>query len=110
MAVPAAPQPGEPIAEAWGDVVHGQVVAMEIQAGSASCNVVGGVGTVAITFPHPFKAGSGSVYVMVNVSASATNDAHGEAEAVTPTGFSLGVKGATNWNYACSWIAYGERA
>lgn len=108
MSVPTAPQPGEPIAEVWGDVVHGQVVAMEFQVGSASVNVVSGVGNTAVTFPHPF-ANTGGVYVFTNASASAGNDATSNAEAVSATGFSLTVKAATAWNYACSWIAYGPR-
>jgi len=57
MAVPTPPTAGEPIAEAWGDVVHDQVVARDFQGGAASITGNGGpTADVTVTFSRPFAS------------------------------------------------------
>lgn len=57
MAVPAAPTAGEPIAEAWGDVVHDGIVAMDFQYGYVDLVHSAEKGkTAGVTFARPFAS------------------------------------------------------
>jgi len=68
MAVPTAPAAGEPIAEAWGDVVHDAVVAQDMQAGTASVSWSASSvsASVQITFPRPFASAPNVVCAMTH--------------------------------------------
>lgn len=58
MAVPAAPTAGEPIAEAWGDVVHDAVVAQDVQSGVVTITTTAApTADATVTFPRPFATG-----------------------------------------------------
>jgi hypothetical protein len=112
MAVPVAPAAGEPIAEAWGDVVHDAIVARDIQSGnSATPNAASGTGelsgTVTIVFPRPFAAPP-------QVVAMASNAHHYVAlSSVTATQvvlISKRVGQTTGVGVALAWIAIGPRA
>jgi hypothetical protein len=107
MAVPARPASGAPIDSAWGGIAHDGIVAQEIQTGGFSANVAqNGNAQVAVTFPHPF-ASPPVVFAMVN--ASAGNRVYTAIQAITATGFDLGVAAGTAWNYSGWYLAYGPR-
>lgn len=114
MAVPTPPTAGEPIAEAWGDVVHDQVVAMEFQAGVVSGMAASGA---AVTFPHPF-ASPPVVTVSLQFDGTAWSVAMlgNAASVVSATGFTVfirNVNGAAaipGTTQVLHWIAYGPRA
>lgn len=112
MTVPTAPAAGEPIAEAWGDVVHDSIVAMDIQVGEAvTPSTASGVDTsnVSVVFPRPFATPP------IVLAGSKSGSFIAVASNITTGGFTLtnsfrtqgtGSHGArTN-----QWIAYGPRA
>lgn len=110
MAVPAAPAAGEPIAEAWGDVVHAQVVDMEIQVGTVSTTHTNQQTSpqVNVVFPHPFAAPP-----MVALGCTNFNYAAGLSAPASATGFNISTwryTGNANGTIATQWIAYGKRA
>jgi hypothetical protein len=112
MAVPTPPTAGEPVAEAWGDVVHDAVVAMDIQVGSLNITHSAQPSvSVAVTFPRPFASAPIVVASLDNaVSASMvpkvlTPTATGFTAISQDTG-STARTGTTRY----SWIAYGARA
>jgi hypothetical protein len=111
MAVPVAPAAGEPIAEAWGDVVHDAVVAQDIQSGKVTVQMTNQASNkVLVTFPRPFAAipnvvatvnlGTG-VWVGVVMSASATQAEIGAFHRAATT--------STAAVPVC-WVAIGPRA
>lgn len=112
MAVPTPPTAGEPIAEAWGDVVHDAVVAMDLQYGTAITPATGsGVDTsnVSVVFPRPFASAP-----MV-LAGSQAGGFIAVASSITPTGFTLTnsnrVQGAGSIGQRINtWFAYGPRA
>jgi len=114
MAVPLAPTAGEPIAEAWGDVVHDAVVAQDIQTGYADVAVTGTGVSVNITFPRPFASApivvvSGTNAVAQDLVAKVAYNPYPSA-----TGFTAVVQSATLATHTGTvrafWIAYGPRA
>jgi hypothetical protein len=117
MAVPTPPTAGEPIAEAWGDVVHDAVVAMDIQAGKQQITIPSGAEVgVAVVFPRPFAAPP--VVVIGTESAGGVNGriVIARKSAITATGFtcwlqsSSGAAVAGSVTQTTDWIAYGPRA
>jgi|1185.fasta_scaffold819523_1 hypothetical protein len=109
MAVPTAPAAGEPIAEAWGDVVHDMVVGRDIQSGSANIpNMTQADGIVNVVFPRPFAAApnviTGGAWAGMNVCA----------QQITATGFQMAGRrmdaSNTPITYPGYWIAIGTRA
>lgn len=115
MAVPTPPTAGEPIAEAWGDVVHAGVVAMDIQAGSVSLPFPNNAVSTStpVTFPRPFASPPVVVATMGGPTTSGVNTSVGVAT-VTATNFALHARevreSAINGSVQCNWIAYGPRA
>jgi len=111
MAVPTAPAAGEPIAEAWGDVVHDTAVAMDIQVGTVNVSLANAAsGTATVTFPRPFASAP-----IVVASAAFVTVVHFAAVAtITPTTFiaQLVRKDTTlqTTTQPVTWIAYGPRA
>jgi hypothetical protein len=111
MAVPVAPAAGEPIAEAWGDVVHEQVVAQDIQSGAATvqCNAATAA-TLIVVFPRPFAA-IPKVVATVNIG---TTFWICMITSKTATQMSIQVTrkdGATaTATVICDWMAIGPRA
>jgi len=112
MTVPAAPTAGEPIAEAWGDVVHDSIVAMDMQAGDNPVAVAAAVsGQTVVTFPRPFAA-----VPIVVASMRSTSVAYiAMVSAVTTTQVTLVMSHKTAGTSftdtrSVSWIAYGPRA
>ena len=111
MAVPIAPAAGEPIAEAWGDVVHDSIVAMDIQAGSVAIPAAGApTSVVTVTFPRPFASAPNAV-------ASTLGTVSGvwiaEVSQTTPTSLNVYVFARDGRNVSAlsaMWIAYGPRA
>jgi hypothetical protein len=111
MAVPARPASGAPIDSVWGGVVHDEVVAQDIQAGTVSV-VAANVPSVCVqvTFPRPFAA---PPIVMVTQNGGASGW-YSYSSTVTATGFPLcialrtGVAGSVT--VPCSWVAIGPRA
>jgi hypothetical protein len=111
MAVPTPPTAGEPIAEAWGDVVHDAVVAMEMQTGTAQVTMPSSAtGQVTVTFPHPFASGP---FVVCNIATGNRLWAIGAVNA-TATSFVATVSHvdnvATSTVVAFTYFAYGPRA
>jgi hypothetical protein len=110
MAVPNRPAAGGVVESAWGDIVHDEVVAQEIQTGTFMANIAqNGSVQVPVTFPHPF-ASAAWVVVFAQISAAAGNRAYVSVQSVTANGFDLGVGGGTAWNYSGWYLAYGPRA
>jgi hypothetical protein len=118
MAVPTPPTAGEPIAEAWGDVVHDAVVAMDIQQGYADISATSAtVAGLAVTFPRAFAAGS-VPSVITSIGGASSGTAGGNPWApghygASPTGFTIRASVATAQsvtNLRIHWIAYGPRA
>src|SRR4029079_4094042 len=115
MAVPTPPTAGEPIAEAWGDVVHDQVVAMEIQMGSFIATAPGGstFADAGVVFPHPFAAGSKPTIMLTMGSIDPTAISAGHTN-VTNAGFTCRIaKGNGNlsaFGWTVTYLAYGPRA
>jgi len=111
MAVPTAPAAGEPIAEAWGDVVHDGIVAMDIQVGTVPISLVSaGVGSATVTFPRPFAAPP-----IVLASCASTNLSYfTNVGAVTATQATLTMTTKSGANATdtrnTNWLAYGPRA
>jgi hypothetical protein len=111
MAVPTPPTAGEPIAEAWGDVVHDAVVAMDIQAGSISI-AMGGSASAQLTVVFP-RAFASAPIVMTNVGTGNRSFISGAAAAsTTQFVFTMGTTdGGTNSStIGGTWLAYGPRA
>jgi len=115
MAVPVAPAAGEPIAEAWGDVVHDSIVAMDLQSGSATATVTAGTNAanVTVVFSRPFASAPNviatvgpmvsNVFVCNVVSISATQVVlNALRKDETNQGSSVGIP--------VQWFAYGPRA
>ena len=118
MAVPTPPTAGEPIAEAWGDVVHDTAVAVDIQSGT----VMGSAGAaaanigVAVVFPRPFAS---KPNVALGNLGTAGGAAGGDAwivncYGVSPTGFNMRAQHRTGTgtvtDLVMGWIAIGPRA
>jgi hypothetical protein len=115
MAVPTPPTAGEPIAEAWGDVVHDAVVAMDIQSGRASVAVNNSTqGTAVVTFPRPFAAPPTVLAMIVENNSGPGLAGHVQTPSgTTAIATSLRVSGfASNITvtFPVDWIAYGPRA
>jgi hypothetical protein len=113
MAVPTAPAAGEPIAEAWGDVVHDSIVAMDIQVGTANVAVAGAVsGVTTVTFPRPFASAPVVVASMQSTSVAYVPFVNGPPTATTVSvGFSHKTAGTSFTDTRqVTWIAYGPRA
>jgi len=113
MTVPVAPAAGEPIAEAWGDVVHDAVVAMDFQAGkfTASLPSSGTRFDTTVTFPRPF---AGEPFVTAMALAGAVHIASGIGLA-TANSVGIGIfrrDGAvlSATSVTVYWQAYGPRA
>jgi hypothetical protein len=112
MAVPAAPTAGEPIAEAWGDVVHDAVVAQDIQAGNGT--VVWAASSISnnltVIFPRPFAAppivvaSGGHAHYSVSVVAGSITATQCVLQGRRTDGTSQSV------SIVCPWVAYGPRA
>jgi hypothetical protein len=110
MAVPTPPTAGEPIAEAWGDLVHDAVVAQDIQVGVGT--IAGGAssGTLAVVFPRPF-ASAPKVFV-------SGTDANAGAQpmsctSITTAGFNAYARHRADSPMSAmgfSWLAIGPRA
>jgi hypothetical protein len=113
MAVPIAPTAGEPIAEAWGDVVHNTVVATDIQTGYVPISINNSQqGSAVVTFPRPFadnpvivamiiSAAGGALGLLVQAAAaSATQVTLRLSTSATTTISGVGVM----------WIAIGPRS
>jgi len=112
MAVPTAPAAGEPIAEAWGDVVHDSIVAMDIQSGVVNLTLTAtNVANVVVTFPRPFAAPPIVVACYQSTNQSFLANVHG-APTATQVTIGLSTKTAANVTDTrpVSWIAYGPRA
>jgi hypothetical protein len=116
MAVPTAPAAGEPIAEAWGDVVHDAVVAQDIQQGTVSFAGGGAVAyqDIVVTFPRPFSA---PPIVMVSAVSGTTppNNVFATVSSTpTVTQFTLRInrRDGANTGFTCTghWFAIGARA
>lgn len=117
MAVPTPPTAGEPIAEAWGDVVHDAVVAMDIQSGKQTMTLPSGQAeiTTAITFPRPFASAPVVVLGPEGAGGVAGRPVFGRQSAVTTTGFTMTLQCATgaasgSVGQTTHWLAYGPRA
>lgn len=115
MAVPAAPTAGEPIAEAWGDVVHDAIVAQDLQFGYAQGTFSANNGiNVAVTFPRPFGGAGPYVLVSANDAITAAVTAKITAGTITTTGFSCKLSTATGATASGTvgfyWVAFGPRA
>jgi hypothetical protein len=111
MAVPAAPAAGEPIAEAWGDIVHDEIVAMEIQTGVVTITHASNpVANANVTFPHPFAEAPIVILTCDNYNFVAGHN----GTQPTATGFvasSARTSGTAATNTVhIAWIAYGKRA
>lgn len=111
MAVPTAPAAGEPIAEAWGDVVHDAVVANDIQTGIGQVTFAASqTQQVVIVFPRPFAA---PPTVMANITTANRLWNVGVA-AVTTTQMVVTVGHVDNVSsnsvVGFTWLAYGPRA
>lgn len=115
MAVPTAPAAGEPIAEAWGDVVHAQVVAQEIQTMRFQVTAPGNstFADKGVVFAHPFAAGSKPVVILSMESVDPIAVTAG-ATAITENGFTCRIaKGTGNlssFNWSVMAVAIGPRA
>jgi hypothetical protein len=115
VAVPTAPAAGEPIAEAWGDVVHDAVVAMDVQAGVGNVNFPNAAVSdqPIIVFPRPFALPP-VVVITIGGSSSGANVHIGLRAAPTATQFQVQARevreSAVNANMPFQWIAYGPRA
>jgi len=117
MAVPTPPTAGEPIAEAWGDVVHDAVVAMDIQAGKQQITIgstVAEVG-VAVTFARPFAVAPTVVIGTESAGGTAGRQIIARKSAITTTGFTAWLQGTTGGaasavTQTVDWLAYGPRA
>lgn len=115
MAVPTAPTAGEPIAEAWGDVVHDAVVANDIQSGVVNITVTAGTqATAVVTFTRPF-AGTPVVVALIGPQGSGAALSwvvQIPAGGVSATAVSLRISGSTAQSFTLpvQWIAYGPRA
>jgi len=111
MVVPAAPAAGEPIAEAWGDIVHEEVVALEFQTGTATV-VVNNSDSVGmrVNFAHAFA----STPIVVVTQAANTKGWIATTGAIDASGFNLMVStkagNAATANILCHFLAYGPRA
>jgi len=111
MTVPVAPAAGEPIAEAWGDVVHDSIVAMDIQSGTVSIPAAGApTSSVTVIFPRPFAAAP-------QAAASTNGTISGvwiaQISTTTPTQLTVYVFARDGRNVTAlgaHWIAYGPRA
>jgi hypothetical protein len=115
VAVPTPPTAGEPIAEAWGDVVHDAVVAMDIQVGRANVPINNSTsGSLAITYPRPFAAPPTVVAMIVESNSGPGLAGHVQTPGGgTAAGTTLRVSGfASNLTVTLpvDWIAYGPRA
>lgn len=113
MAVPTAPAAGEPIAEAWGDVVHDQVVAQEFQFGRTRVTGTNAASqSLAVVFPHPYDAAAGLPHVVVSVSAGSSVFIAGSGS-LSATGFTIIVfrrdGGVFTNPVDVEWISYGKR-
>jgi hypothetical protein len=116
MAVPVAPAAGEPIAEAWGDVVHDAVVAQDIQTGFIDITLASGSTgkTARITFGRPFASAPVVMLTRDDSASSAlmTMVSNGSITAVDcickvyPAPPSSTIAGTTR----VYWLAYGPRA
>jgi hypothetical protein len=115
MAVPTPPTAGEPIAEAWGDVVHDQVVAMEIQTKRFTVAAPGGstFADAGIVFDHPFAAGSKPVVICTMESIDNIAISAGTTS-ITNVGFTCRISKGNGNLSAFAWsvmaVAYGPRA
>lgn len=112
MAVPTAPAAGEPIAEAWGDVVHDTAVAMDIQSGVVNCvhsaNMVSA--PAQVTFPRPFASPPVVTLGSQNFNYSAgTNGAGSSPTGIVVQTFRISQTAPTA-TIPVYWIAYGPRA
>lgn len=118
MAVPTPPTAGEPIAEAWGDVVHDAVVAQDIQAGIVSVPFANtGAVAQAVTFPRPFAAPP--TVMLTGQWVSGVTGMGGpvcsfQGGLPTTTGFTARIANqsgaAITTTVPVQWIAYGPRA
>jgi hypothetical protein len=110
MAVPAKPAAGAAIESAWGDIVHDEVVAQDIQAGVVTVAAASTpTGSAAVVFPRPFAAAP----VVVVTQAGGASGWYSYSTGVTATGFTAviairtGAAGTTS--VPVHWIAYGPR-
>jgi hypothetical protein len=118
MAVPARPVSGEPVASAWGNVVHDTAVVLDVQTGyvdlsGTSVTIVGS----AVTFARPFAAGSVPA-VITAVGGASAGTAGGNPwipghYGASATGFTIRAAvaaAATVTNLRIHWVAIGLRA
>ena len=115
MAVPTPPTAGEPIAEAWGDVVHDAVVAMDIQSGVTNVSLAAqSEASVTVVFPRPFAAPPVICMGMPEIGGTTQRPVTAKWNSKTATQFGCLVQtggGAiTAGPFPVNWIAYGPRA
>lgn len=112
MTVPTPPTAGEPIAEAWGDVVHAAVVAQDIQTGQHSVPIsAANQGTLVVTFARPFAA---APFVVLGQASNSGGFIAAQGGATT-TQFTLiaayrDTSQTGTVGIIVSWIAIGPRA
>jgi hypothetical protein len=111
MAVPNRPNAGGVVESGWGQVVHDEVVAQDIQAGSVTVAAASTpTGAAAVVFPRPFAAPP----IVVVTQAGGASGWYSYASGVTATGFNAliairtGAAGSTS--VPVHWIAYGPRS
>lgn len=118
MAVPTAPAAGEPIAEAWGDVVHDTVVAQDIQHGKATLTVTAAAETgLVVTFPRPFASAPDCIVTIGEIGGSANRPMVAKVSSGSPptaTNFQIVLQNvtgvATSLTIPVWWMAIGPRA
>jgi hypothetical protein len=111
MAVPVAPAAGEPIAEAWGDVVHDAVVAQDIQHGVQNITISNAnSGTVTVTFPRPFAAVPGIQVTVVIGSSTLFAIASGLSAIAVDLRLIRKDEAVTTVTAPVHWLAIGPRA